>query len=116
MFYETLPDGRAILPFSALKMLGSVQNVDIISSAREVKELIRAQKESGQFDKPDIPEKEETVTQPGTEPETETLPETGTESGNETEVSETGTEDVTGTEAGMEKKDEDETGKEADNE
>lgn len=51
-FYETLPDGRIILPFSELKMMGSVSDIDVISSARELKGLIKKQKESGLYDKP----------------------------------------------------------------
>ena len=46
-FFEKMPDGRAILPISELKTMGSVTNVDVITTARELKELIRQQNEAG---------------------------------------------------------------------
>lgn len=40
MFHERMPDGRLIMPVSELKMLGSVENCQIVASAKELKELI----------------------------------------------------------------------------
>ena len=42
--YETMPDGRSIVPLSDQKVLGTLKNVDIISTARELKQLIEEQK------------------------------------------------------------------------
>lgn len=41
MFHERMPDGRLVMPISELKMLGSVDNCQIVASAKELKELIR---------------------------------------------------------------------------
>lgn len=41
MFHERMPDGRLIMPISELKMLGSVDNCQIVASAKDLKELIR---------------------------------------------------------------------------
>ena len=70
-FYETMPDGRAILPFSDLKMLGTVKDIDVIATARELKVLIQEQKDSGLYDYPEeidpgfsrdpLPEEEEDI-------------------------------------------------------
>ena len=46
-FHERIPDGRLILPFSALRMLGTVTDVDIIGSATELKRLIARQEAAG---------------------------------------------------------------------
>lgn len=46
-FHEQMPDGRLILPFSALRTLGTVTDVDIIGSATELKNLIARQKAAG---------------------------------------------------------------------
>lgn len=44
-YHERMPDGRLILPLSELKMLGSVESCQIVATARELKELIKKQKE-----------------------------------------------------------------------
>lgn len=41
--YETLPDGRSIVPLSDLRAFGSLQGVDIIATATELKQLIDLQ-------------------------------------------------------------------------
>lgn len=70
-FYETMPDGRAILQFSDLKMLGTVKDIDVIATARELKTLIQEQKDSGLYGQQDdidpgfsrdpLPEEEEDI-------------------------------------------------------
>lgn len=42
--YETMPDGRSIVPMSDQRILGTLKGVDIISTARELKQLIEEQK------------------------------------------------------------------------
>lgn len=42
--YETMPDGRSIVPLSDQKILGTLKNVDIIATARELKQLIEEEK------------------------------------------------------------------------
>lgn len=42
--YETMPDGRSIVPLSDQRILGTLKGVDIISTARELKQLIEEQK------------------------------------------------------------------------
>lgn len=61
-FYETLPDGRAIVPFSELRAFGTLENVGIVATALELKQLIEKQKEQGLT--PGIP-LEDTATQNG---------------------------------------------------
>lgn len=51
---ERMPDGRLIVPFSQLKMLGSVANMQVVATARELKAMIAEQKESGIYDIPTI--------------------------------------------------------------
>ena len=46
-FYEQIPDGRCIVPFSELRAFGTLENVDIIGSSIELKELIERQKQEG---------------------------------------------------------------------
>lgn len=46
-FYETIPDGRAIVPLSELRAFGTLENVDIVATANELKKLIEKQKEQG---------------------------------------------------------------------
>lgn len=41
--YETLPDGRSIVPVSELRAFGSLQGVDIIATATELKQIIDLQ-------------------------------------------------------------------------
>ena len=52
--YETMPDGRSIVPLSDQKVLGTLKNVDIISTARELKQLIEEQKKQMEENNPDI--------------------------------------------------------------
>ena len=40
-YHERMPDGRLIMTPQELKMLGSVPNVQIVSTARELKELMK---------------------------------------------------------------------------
>lgn len=46
-YYETIPDGRAIVPFSDLRAFGTLENVDLVATATELKQLIEKQKEQG---------------------------------------------------------------------
>ena len=39
-YHERMPDGRLILTPQELKMLGSVESVQVVSTARELKELM----------------------------------------------------------------------------
>lgn len=39
-YHERMPDGRLILAPQELKMLGSVESVQVVSTARELKELM----------------------------------------------------------------------------
>lgn len=48
-YFETLPDGRAILDFSYLKVLGSMGQVEVVGSASELNALIDAQRKSGLY-------------------------------------------------------------------
>lgn len=52
--FETLPDGRAIVDFSMMKVLGSMTDVEIVSTAEEVLALREKQEKSGLYDKPTI--------------------------------------------------------------
>lgn len=46
-FHETMPDGRVILPATALKMQGRMDGVTLVSSGTELKALINEQKMKG---------------------------------------------------------------------
>ena len=46
-YHERMPDGRLIMTPQELKMLGSVPNVQIVSTARELKELMKKPVASG---------------------------------------------------------------------
>lgn len=48
-YFERMPDGRAIADFSMLRVIGSVGDVQIVSSAEELKKMIEEQKSSGQY-------------------------------------------------------------------
>ena len=50
--YELMPDGRAITDFSMLRVLGSVADVEIISTAEEVMSKIKEQNECGLYSNP----------------------------------------------------------------
>lgn len=52
--YETMPDGRSIVPMSDQRILGTLKDVDIISTARELKQLIEEQKKQMEEYNPDI--------------------------------------------------------------
>lgn len=49
-YFERMPDGRAIADFSMLRVIGSVGDVQIVSSAEELKKMIEEQKDSGQYE------------------------------------------------------------------
>lgn len=49
-YFERMPDGRAIADFSMLRVIGSVGDVQIVSSAEELKKMIQEQKNSGLYD------------------------------------------------------------------
>lgn len=51
-YHRTMPDGRVILPLGSLKTMGSMTNVDIITSSTELKALIQEQKASGLYNRP----------------------------------------------------------------
>lgn len=53
-YTERMPDGRGIVDFTMLRVIGSVNNVQIIGSKKELDKLILEQKESGMFDTPTI--------------------------------------------------------------
>lgn len=46
-YHETMPDGRVILPFSAVKMSGVLEGVTIVPSGVALKAMILAQQEAG---------------------------------------------------------------------
>ena len=45
---NTLPDGRVYIPISEMRTVGTLLDIDIIGSARELKELIEKQQEAMQ--------------------------------------------------------------------
>ena len=45
---NTLPDGRVYIPISEMRNVGTLLDIDIIGSARELKELIDKQQEAMQ--------------------------------------------------------------------
>nr|DAI56939.1 MAG TPA: hypothetical protein [Caudoviricetes sp.]DAK99764.1 MAG TPA: hypothetical protein [Caudoviricetes sp.] len=49
-YFERMPDGRAIADFSMLRVIGSTEDVQIVSSAEELKKMIEDQKASGQYE------------------------------------------------------------------
>lgn len=53
-YYETIPDGRGIVDFSMIRVLGSVSSVQIVSSKAELDRIIQEQKDSGLYDKPTV--------------------------------------------------------------
>ena len=53
-YYERIPDGRGIVDFSMLRVIGSVESVQIVGSKRELDKIIMEQKESGMYDTPTI--------------------------------------------------------------
>lgn len=53
-YYECIPDGRGIVDFSMIRVLGSVPNVQIVSSKAELEKIIAEQEASGKYDRPTI--------------------------------------------------------------
>lgn len=53
-YFERIPDGRGIVDFSMLRVIGSVDSIQIIGSKRELDKLVQEQKESGLYDTPTI--------------------------------------------------------------
>lgn len=53
-YYERIPDGRGIVDFGMLRVLGSASNVQIVSSKAELDKIIMEQEKSGKYDKPTI--------------------------------------------------------------
>lgn len=53
-YYERIPDGRGIVDFTMLRVIGSVESVQIVGSKKELDKLILEQKESGMYDTPTI--------------------------------------------------------------
>lgn len=83
-FHETMPDGRVILPATALKTAGTMEGVTLVSSGAELKALIEAQKKAGIVPAtPAIPVPEEPV---ATEPTEAGGGESGEESGKATRL------------------------------
>lgn len=82
-YFETLPDGRAILDFSYLKVLGSMGQVEVVGSASELNALIDAQRKSGLYDAPADGTGEGTVVVPEEIPEETVAGEPVTEEGGE---------------------------------
>lgn len=62
-FYETIPDGRAIVPLSELRAFGTLENVDIVATANELKKLIEKQKEQGVVPPQEVMPEEGTMTE-----------------------------------------------------
>ncbi len=88
--FDTMPDGRAIVDFSMLCVLGSIDQVEIVSTANEMLEKIRIQKESGVYDKKPVEEQplvdvedEDNAVTDGSIPQAEIIP--GTETAPEKE-------------------------------
>lgn len=93
-FFEKMPDGRAILPISELKTMGSVTNVDVITTARELKELIRQQNEAGIGQEQENPEEnvdDSFTNHPGLDEGEQPVPETEQPESGQTETSDTET-------------------------
>lgn len=53
-YYERIPDGRGIVDFTMIRVIGSVDSVQIVGSKKELDKIIQEQKESGLYDKPTI--------------------------------------------------------------
>lgn len=53
-YYNRIPDGRGIVDFTMLRVIGSVENVQIVGSKKELDKLVLEQKESGMYDTPTI--------------------------------------------------------------
>lgn len=48
-YFERMPDGRAIMDIGMLRVLGSVADVEIVATAKELKAKIKEQEESGLY-------------------------------------------------------------------
>lgn len=55
-YYEKMPDGRAIMDFGMLRVLGSVSDVEIVATLKELKAKIKEQEESGIYNEEIIEE------------------------------------------------------------
>lgn len=53
-YFETMPDGRAILDFGMLRVLGSVAEVELVGSSKALKEMIKEQEASGLYNQPEV--------------------------------------------------------------
>lgn len=53
-YYERIPDGRGIVDFTMIRVIGSVENVQIVGSKKELDKIILEQKSSGLYDIPTI--------------------------------------------------------------
>lgn len=53
-YYERIPDGRGIADFTMIRVIGSVKNVQIVGSKKELDKIILEQKSSGLYDTPTI--------------------------------------------------------------
>lgn len=42
-YFETLPDGRGIVDFSKLRVLGSISDVQVVSTAAEIEKIRQEQ-------------------------------------------------------------------------
>lgn len=51
-YFERVPDGRGIVDFSLLRLLGNLESVQVVSSKKDLDTLIREQEQSGLYDKP----------------------------------------------------------------
>lgn len=45
-YFETLPDGRGIVDFSKLRVLGSISDVQVVSTAAEIEKIKQEQSKS----------------------------------------------------------------------
>ena len=86
-FHETMPDGRVILPATALKMSGTMEGVTLVSSGAELKALIKAQKKAGTVPATPVeePEMPEAPTEEPEVPMETVVPAGGGESGEESD-------------------------------
>ena len=55
-YFETMPDGRAIADFNMLKVLGSIDNLEVVATTNELHQKIDAQVKSGIYEPEPLPE------------------------------------------------------------
>lgn len=61
-YFETIPDGRGIVDFGMIRVLGSVASVQVVGSKAELDRIINEQKEACLHDMPTvIPEYGDTI-------------------------------------------------------